>query len=189
MGIAITLKKFLRSQKINYDVLEHRYAEGSHDTAQLAEVPAGQLLKGVVFRDEDFFYTMAIVPAHHRVLRHTLNEVLGRHLVLADEEELRRLFFDCEPGAIPSFGQAYGLNIIWDGSLGEANDLWAEAGDHKHLLHINQQNFSKLMQSHLHDTISGARKRLKLKATTRSIATNLSFAARTLESRAIPARL
>ena len=114
MGIAITLKKFLRSQKINYDVLEHRYAEGSHDTAQLAEVPAGQLLKGVVFRDEDFFYTMAIVPAHHRVLRHTLNEVLGRHLVLADEEELRRLFFDCEPGAIPSFGQAYGLNIIWD---------------------------------------------------------------------------
>lgn len=159
MGVAITLENFLKSQKIRYDLLEHRYAEGSHNTAKCADVPSHQLIKGVVFRDEDFFYTMAIVPSNNRVLRHTLNQILGRHLKLADEEELNSLFFDCEPGAIPSFGQAYGINVIWDDQIAEARELWLEAGDHQHLIHLKRRDFDRLMQNHMHETISGTRRR------------------------------
>lgn len=159
MGVAITLENFLKSQKVRYDLLEHRYTEGSHNTAKCADIPSGQLIKGVVFRDEDFFYTMAIVPSSNRVLRHTLNEVLGRRLELADEEELDSLFFDCEHGAIPSFGQAYGINVIWDDQIAEASELWLEAGDHQHLIHLKRRDFDRLMRHHMHDTISGTRRR------------------------------
>ncbi len=159
MGVAITLKNFLNSHKIHYDILEHRYVEGSYNTAQCAEVPFNKLIKGVVFRDEDLHYIMAIVPASHRVLRHTLNEILDRRLELADEEELDEIFFDCEHGAIPSLGQAYGINVIWDDELQQVEDLWFEAGDHQHLLHIQRKDFDRLMNNCMHETISSARKR------------------------------
>ena len=159
MGVAITLENFLKTKDIEFDILEHRYAEGSYNTALCADVPSEQMVKGVVFRDEDLHYTMAIVPASHRVLRHTLNQIMDRKLELADEEELDDIFFDCEHGAIPSFGQAYGINVIWDDKLQTATDLWLEAGDHEHLIHIHQQDFNRLMANHMHETISCERRR------------------------------
>ncbi len=159
MGVAITLENFLKTKDVEFDVLEHRYAEGSVNTALSAEVPSNNMVKGVVFRDEDLHYTMAIVPASHRVLRHTLNQILDRRLQLADEEELDELFFDCEHGAIPSFGQAYDINVIWDDQLQGAQELWLEAGDHEHLIHIQQHDFNRLMAQHMHETISCVRQR------------------------------
>ncbi|GAB3092834.1 YbaK/EbsC family protein [Aestuariicella hydrocarbonica] len=159
MGVAITLENFLKTKDINYDLREHRYVEGSFNTALSADIPSEQLIKGVVFRDEDLYYTMAIVPASHRVLRHTLNQILDRRLELADEEELDDIFFDCEHGAIPSFGQAYGINVIWDDQIKEVSDVWLEAGDHENLIHIDRRDFDRLMQNHMHETISCARRR------------------------------
>jgi len=154
MGVSITLESFLKTKAINYEVKEHSYTEGSFNTAQVAEVPSHHLVKGVVFRDEDLHYTMAVVPADHRILRHTLNQLLDRHLEMADEDELDDIFFDCKHGAIPSFGQAYGLNIIWDESLSSCSDLWVEAGDHEHLIHLKKKDFKLLMKNHMHDHIS-----------------------------------
>jgi Ala-tRNA(Pro) deacylase len=157
MGVAITLDNYLKTKDVEFDIVQHPYTEGSFNTALCANIPAEALIKGVVFRDEDFHYTMAVIPASNRVLRHTLNQVFDRHLVLADEDELNNIFFDCEQGAIPSFGQAYGLNVIWDDQLLERPDFWLEAGDHEHLIHLANEDFQRLMQSCLHDRISGHR--------------------------------
>lgn len=168
MEIARTLKKFLQAQDVRFELLRHRYAEGSYDTARCAQVPSQQLLKGVVFRDEDFRYTMAVVPSNHRVLRHTLNDIFGGNLQLAEEDELDLLFFDCAHGAIPALGQAYGMNIIWDHSLADTAEVWLEAGDHCHLLGLEQTDFRRLMSPHLSDTISRERKRFSLKLVTQA---------------------
>lgn len=154
MGIASTLDNFLKTRDIHFDIVEHAYSEGSYNTAQCAAIPPEQLIKGVVFRDQDLHYTMAVVPASNRVLRHTLNQVFDRSLQLAGEEELAEIFFDCEEGAIPSFGQAYGINIIWDDQLELHKEFWLEAGDHEHLVHLMQDDFKRLMASYLHDRIS-----------------------------------
>jgi len=154
MGIANTLDNFLKTKDICFDVIEHAYSEGSYNTALCAAIPPEQFVKGVVFRDEDLHYTMAVVPASNRVLRHTLNQVFDRKLQLADEEELADIFFDCEEGAIPSFGQAYGINIIWDDQLSHCKEFWLEAGDHEHLIHLMPQDFRRLMANYMHDTIS-----------------------------------
>ncbi len=154
MGIAVTLESFLKTRNITFDVVEHSYTEGSFNTARHACIPPTHLAKGVVFRDEDFHYIMAVIPASHRVLRHTLNQILDRHLVMADEDELDDLFFDCHHGAIPSIGQAYGLHVIWDEQLQNTEDLWVEAGDHEHLIHVHSQQFEQAMGNSLNDMIS-----------------------------------
>ena len=158
MGVALTLEQYLKTRNVDFDLTPHHYSEGSCNTALCAAIPSHCLAKAVVFRDEDLHYTMAVVPADHRVLRHTLNEILDRHLELADEDELETIFFDCQQGAIPSCGQAYGLNVVWDDRLSLQADLWLEAGDHENLVHLSGDNFMRLMANCLHETISAAKR-------------------------------
>ncbi|TQV84785.1 YbaK/EbsC family protein [Exilibacterium tricleocarpae] len=154
MGIAITLKNYLQANRVAFDLLHHHYAEGSHNTACAARIPSRSLAKAVVFRDEDFYYTLAVIPSDRKVRRHTLNQIFDRHLELADEEELDRLFSDCARGAVPALGQAYGVNVIWDEQLLDVDDIWMQAGDHEHLIHISRRQFEILMETTLREKFS-----------------------------------
>lgn len=154
MGIAITLQNYLKSRGIAFEVVEHNYSEGSINTAHAAHIPTRKLAKGVVFRDEDLHYTMAVLPSQNKVKRHTLNQIFDRRLELADEDELDDIFRDCAHGAIPVIGQAYEINVIWDDELLSTDDIYMEAGDHQHLIRITKDQFERLMNSFMHDHFS-----------------------------------
>ncbi len=64
---------------------------------------------------------------------------------LAKEEEIDTLFTDCEPGAVPALGAAYGLKVVVDDGLAEEPDVYFEAGDHASLVHVTGVIFCKLM--------------------------------------------
>jgi Ala-tRNA(Pro) deacylase len=70
---------------------------------------------------------------------------LNRALGLATDRELAELFKDCEPGALPPLGLAYGIDSILDQSLADAPDVYFEAGDHQALVHVSGGEFLKLM--------------------------------------------
>ena len=161
MGVASNLARFLTQKKVPFELVPHQYAEGSVNTAISAHIPTNQLAKAVVFRDEDMYYTVAVLPASYKVKRHTLNLIFDRHLELAGEDELEVLFEDCAPGAIPILGQAYGLRVIWDDALSEQEAVYMEAGDHMHLLKVKREDFLALMENHLHERFSGERQRAK----------------------------
>ena len=57
---------------------------------------------------------------------------------LVEEEELTEIFKDCAEGAIPALGEAYGLDVIWDEELMGVEDIYIEAGDHRHLIRLKQ---------------------------------------------------
>ncbi|GAB1256364.1 aminoacyl-tRNA deacylase [Aurantivibrio plasticivorans] len=158
MGIATSLKQHLDSMGIAYIVTQHPYAEGSANTARSAKIPPQCMAKAVLFRDEDFNYTLAVLPASHKVKRHTINEIFDRHMELADEEETLELFGDCQFGAIPAVGMAYNIDVIWDDSLQDASYIWIEAGDHEHLIRLDVNSFTRLMDNSLHEHISTAQR-------------------------------
>ena len=60
-------------------------------------------------------------------------------------DELLELFKDCEPGALPPLGLAYGVDTILDQSLVDAPDIYSEADDHRALVHVSGSGFLKLM--------------------------------------------
>jgi len=78
-------------------------------------------------------------------------------LRLASEPELRQLFDDCDTGAIPALSEAYGLKVIWDDQLKHASDIYIEAGDHEHLIHLRGSDFQQLMESLPHSIISAGK--------------------------------
>ncbi len=159
MGVAISVKDYLERNHIRFELLEHRYCEGSYNTACVAKIPEQSLAKGVVFRDEDLHYTLVVLPCRSKVKRHTLNEIFDRKLVLADEDELDNLFSDCSHGAVPAVGQAYDLNVIWEDDLLSNEKIYIEAGDHRHLIQLNKKQFCQLMASSMHDHISTSTKK------------------------------
>lgn len=159
MGVAATVEKYLKAKQIDFTLLEHDYCEGSYNTARVARIDDHCLAKGVLLRDEDFHYTLCVLPTRNKILRHTLNQIFDRHMELVEEEELTEIFKDCAEGAIPALGEAYGIDVIWDEELMGVEDIYIEAGDHRHLIRLKQPDFAQLMQDKLHDHFSAERTR------------------------------
>jgi Ala-tRNA(Pro) deacylase len=149
MSIANTLLQYLAEHGVAYDILPHRHASTSINSAQSAHIPAEQLAKSVILEDETG-YIMAVVPASRHVKIGRLNHALQRRMGLATEEELGQLFPDCEVGAIPPIGEAYGLTTIVDNSLDDCSDIYFEAGDHLQLIHVKGTTFKKIMKHSQH---------------------------------------
>ena len=153
MTIAKTIKEDLDSMNIHYDVIDHPRSDSSRGSAHSAHIPAEQLAKGVVLKDEQG-YVLAVLPATRNLNLKTLEDHLGRRLELEDEQILPKLFPDCELGAVPAIGSAYGMNTIVDKSLLSAPEIYFEAGDHEKLIHIKESEFEKLMQGAKYDRFS-----------------------------------
>lgn len=142
--IAHRLENFLIEHDISYDLVCHPHAASSLETAELAHVPGGRMAKTVVLED-DQGYLMAVVPASSRVDLGELHRQMRRNLGLATENELQGLFDDCELGAIPPVGMAYGIETVVDDSLAEQPEIYFEAGDHESLVRVSGEGFEQLM--------------------------------------------
>jgi len=153
MAIATTLKSFLEDHHVEYDVVKHNHSETALESAHSAHLPAHQVAKAVVLEDANGV-VVSVMPSTNRLDMEWVNESLGRKLKLAPENELPELFKDCELGAVPALSNAYGLDVIWDEQLTNASEIYIEAGDHENLIHMQGEEFCKLMEDLPHNIIS-----------------------------------
>src|SRR5687768_13823233 len=110
MYLAHTITSVFGKRGVDFEAIGHPPTVTSNQTASLAHVSRSQIAKGVLYCDEDD-YVLAVIPASSRVNSEALSELLGqRNLTLAGEDELSMVFPDCEVGAIPPLGVAYGLD-------------------------------------------------------------------------------
>ncbi|HEX5632199.1 MAG TPA: YbaK/EbsC family protein [Gemmatimonadales bacterium] len=145
MALAPLVEDYLNRHDAKYDVVAHPRSTHSKETAELADIPGERLVKSVVLRDEDDAVLLAVLPSTLSVHIGHLSEQTHRRLRLADEDDLQGVFPDCSPGAIPPLGPAYGVRTILDDSLDAHADLWFEAGDHEHLVHMSCGQFMALV--------------------------------------------
>lgn len=153
MAIAMTLQDYLDRWGVEYDVVPHPHTESSLKTAEAAHVPGDKLVKSVLTEDYRG-YLMVLIPASHEVQFDLLDEQLDRRLELASEQELADIFPDCELGAIPPLGEAYGMDVALDESLLRCDDVYFEAGDHEDLIHMRGDDFRDLMAGAEHGRFS-----------------------------------
>lgn len=149
MTIANSVISLLKERHVPYEVLEHAKTATSPQTALSAHVPDDHIAKGVIMKDE-MGYLMAVIPGDKWLDRHRLNEELGRDLKMAEEEEIGLLFDDCDLGAIPPIGSAYGMDTMLDEDLSSLARVYFEAGDHEHLIAVKGEHFQELMRGVRH---------------------------------------
>lgn len=153
MAIAMTLQDYLDRWGVDYEVVPHPHSESSLETAEAAHVPGDKLAKCVLTEDYQG-YLMVVIPASHEVEFRLLDEQLDRRLELATEPELAEIFTDCELGAIPPLGEAYGMDVALDESLLKCDDVYFEAGDHEDLIHLRGEDFRDIMAGAEHGRFS-----------------------------------
>ena len=148
MTIANKLESYLLQQETSYQLTAHEHSSFSMDTAEKAHIPGDALAKGILVK-EDKGYLLVVLPSDYHIELETLRTLLRQEVELASESEVGTLFNDCDPGAVPPIGAAYGIKTIWDPntSLGQLNDIYFEAGDHDHLIHVSGEQFHELMAS------------------------------------------
>ncbi len=153
MTISPRLQSFMTEHQVDYEVVNHPYSERALDTAHAACVPAKNMAKAVVLQDNDG-YVMAVVPSLNKVMLRWINTKMNRQLHLVTEQQLQELFPDCEEGSVPAVGVAYGLHTCWDDELDSVQDLYLEGGSHRELIHLQREQFKKLLQGQPHAAIS-----------------------------------
>lgn len=153
MPVAKTVMTYLQSHQIPYAVVPHRRTLSSRETAAAAHVSAECLAKAVVFWDHQG-YLMAVVPSDRHVGVDSLSNKLGRQLALADESRIAPVFKDCDLGAIPPLGPAYGMETIVDDSLVGLAEVYFEAGDHEELIRVDGEQFLRILNQARHGRFS-----------------------------------
>src|SRR5262245_51798904 len=144
MSISRTLKTYLDHERVHYDVLSHPEAFRALAIAQLLHTPEKEMAKVVIVKVDQRFIMM-VLPASWCVDLHRLRIVFATHQVrLATEEEMKSLFPDCELGAMPPFGQLYGLPVYVDQLLAEDEEIVFQGGTHSEAIRMRYWDFASL---------------------------------------------
>jgi Ala-tRNA(Pro) deacylase len=154
MTMPTTLRTFLDSYNIHYDMVIHDHTDNSLQTATAGHIPVRQLAKAVVMEDHDGHHLLAVLPADRKIREKKLSQLLHRDLHMVNESEVEKMFVDCEPGAIPAIGLAYQMETIIEDSLLSQSEIFFEAGDHKHLVHMGSDDFKRVTQDCWHCAFS-----------------------------------
>ncbi len=155
MSLSNRLNNYLKVTHADYRVLSHSPTESAEASARAAQLPESCVVKSVVLRDRDSGrYLLALTPAGNRLKMNWVSPTAKADLVMAREAELADLFPDCQMGAVPGFGQAYSLDVVWDDELDQAEHLYFEAGNHEELVEIDHDEFRQLFGTFPHAAIS-----------------------------------
>ncbi len=108
--------QWLREAGVVFELLEHAPARTSEEAARVRGTRLQQGAKALVVRaDERFVH--CVLPADRRADNAALRALVGtRKLRFATREELLALT-GCEPGAVPPFGNLFGLPVLLDEAL------------------------------------------------------------------------
>jgi len=90
----------------------------------------------------DDVMAMAVLPASLHIDLAQLRAATGaKAIALASEPEFKSKFPDCETGAMPPFGNLYGLAVYADQSLAADKEIAFNAGSHNELIRLPFADF------------------------------------------------
>ena len=144
--LAKRLKNFLDEAHVKYITIGHSPAFTAQEIAERAHIPGKELAKTVIVKvDGDL--AMVVTPASEHVKLENLREMLGAASVeLAHEYEFKDAFPDCETGAMPPFGNLYGMKVFVSQTLREDEEIAFNAGSHSELIRLTYTDYERLVE-------------------------------------------
>ena len=140
------LKEYLDSNKIKYVSITHSSAFTAQEIAASAHIPGKELAKTVIVK-LDSKMAMAVLPASYKVDFDILKKASDANSIrLSDEHEFIDRFPGCEPGAMPPFGNLYGMDVYAAKSLSEDEEIAFNAGSHTELIKLSYKDFERLVK-------------------------------------------
>jgi len=152
-----TLKELLDREGIKYITIQHSLAYTAQEVAAAAHVPGKEMAKTVVAK-LDGKPALVVLPAGEKVNFDKLRAKTGAHDVeLATEQEFAGLFPGCELGAMPPFGNLYGLDTYVSPTLASDDEIAFNAGTHTEVVKMPYRDYERVVHPKAIDASAGAR--------------------------------
>ena len=150
MEIPKQLLDCLNQNKVEYEILHHAEAVTAQRIAQVEHVKGRHQTKVVMIRSGDQ-HLMVVLPADHHIDLEKVEKVLGKAVSLDKENEFKSLFPDSATGAMPPFGNLYGLPTYVDKRLAEQDYIVFEAGTHTDAIKMSYSDYEKIVKPKIGD--------------------------------------
>ena len=146
MPILKRLKEILHEAKIPYEVYNHALAYTAQEIAAKQHVPGNEMAKVVMIEADDKL-VMAVIRGNDKISLNLVRESLGvRTARLATENEFISRFPECEIGAMPPFGNLFGIKVIVDPELEKDKYIYFNAGNHVQTVRLAYEDFVTLVK-------------------------------------------
>jgi Ala-tRNA(Pro) deacylase len=146
MSILKRLKEYLDDNNIKYVSVSHSPSYTGQELAEAVHISGKEIAKTVILKAENQ-YVMAVLPASRKIdVRYIEDHVGAQGLRFADENEFTDLFPDCEVGAMPPFGNLYGLPVYSASALSEDEEIVFNAGTHTDAIRMSYSDYEKLVK-------------------------------------------
>jgi Ala-tRNA(Pro) deacylase len=150
MKIPVQLIDCLNESKVRYEILHHPEAVTAQRIAQAEHVKGRHHAKVVMIKSGGE-RLMAVLPADHQIDLEKVGKVIGKTASLDSEKEFKSLFPDCAIGAMPPFGNLYGLPTFVDKSLAAQDYIVFEAGTHSDAIKLSYRDYEKIVKPEVED--------------------------------------
>jgi Ala-tRNA(Pro) deacylase len=140
------LRAFLDEHQVRYVTMGHSPAYTAQEIAAATHIPGRALAKTVMVK-VDGRMTMVVLPASDKIDLQLLKKLLGASKTeLASEPEFKQSFPDCEIGAMPPFGNLYGIPVYVTERLTENAEIAFNAGTHTEVMKLDFAAFERLVK-------------------------------------------
>jgi Ala-tRNA(Pro) deacylase len=140
------LEEYLRENRVPFEAQHHPRAVTAQEVAASEHLP-GKLLAKTVMVLADGEMVMLALPAPYQVDLERAAAALGvKEVRLAEEEEFEETFPDCEVGAMPPFGNLYGVPVYVDETLAEDETIVFRSGTHTETMSVSYADFERLAE-------------------------------------------
>ena len=139
--------RFLEDNRVAFDVIPHRESYTAQGVAATSHVSGWRLAKVLVVDSAGKDPLIVVLPASCRLDLPALERLTGRsELRLAPELDVQKLFPDCETGAMPPFGNLYGLPVWVDACFPKSQEFVFQAGNHHEVVKVRYEDFERLVK-------------------------------------------
>lgn len=142
------LEGYLRENGAPFEVQHHARAITAQEVAATEHIPGKMFAKTVMVlpADEEKPIMLVLPAPYHVNLQKAAAALDAREVLLAEEEEFEESFPDCEVGAMPPFGNLYGVSVYVDKALSEDEAIVFRAGTHTDTMSVSYADFEQLVE-------------------------------------------
>jgi Ala-tRNA(Pro) deacylase len=137
------IPEFLAENHVAYETLVHPPAYSAQKRAKYLHVPGHQVVKAVLLYTPEGYY-LAVLPATKHIDTLALAPFLPGPIALASDEQIAKIFHDCEWGVVEPFGSLYGVSTILEDSIEAESQIVFENHTHGEAVRMRCRDFEVL---------------------------------------------
>lgn len=137
------LESHLEQNHVPYSLVLHVPVHSAQVAASIMHVAGKEVAKTVALRSGGKTL-LAVLPASFHINLPKLSAIVGEKVELMPEQKCSEEFPDCEAGAIPPFGELYGVPVYMDQVLANDPEIVFGAGTLSESVRVSAADFVRL---------------------------------------------